>query len=168
MVRQPNAQPVLRPLMVWGSAAGISTSRTSRQPDRPMLRPTATTVGLAVRKPWLTLIEIGQITALAITTTRAVVLSPNHRMASGSNAIDGSGLSMLVSSTRRSSPMRVQVARVVKTAARPMPIAIAVSRIFMVLTVESTRRPSWTPSTIALATSTGPTISSGLTPETVT
>ncbi|MCQ0016784.1 hypothetical protein LUX39_26030 [Actinomadura madurae] len=165
IVRQPKAQPVFSPAMMFGSAAGISTSLTIRTPDRPMLRPTAMMVGLTVRNPLLTLIAIGQITELAMTKISEVLFIPNHRMASGSTAIDGSGLSIEVSSTRTSSPSRVQDASVVSTAATSMPAAMPPSRISRVVAVERSRSPPASPSAIVLATSTGPATSSWLTPE---
>src|SRR5215218_3912707 len=116
IVRHPKAQPVLSPLIVCGSAAGINTSLTSLKPRNPRLRPTMRMVGLTVRKPVLTLIAMGHVTALAMTKTSAAGLRPNQSIASGRIAIAGSGLSIEVNSTSTSSPMRVHVAKVVSTA----------------------------------------------------
>src|SRR4051812_760521 len=92
IVRQPNAQAVLTPVTAYGSAAGTSTSVTTRQRDRPMLRPTATIVGFAVLKPVERLSAIGQIVAFAIVNRIAFESRPNHNIASGSIATPGSGL----------------------------------------------------------------------------
>jgi len=100
-VRQPKAQALFRPVTACGSAAGASTSVTTRKRERPMLRPTATIVGLTVRKPMLRLIAIGQIVESAIVKTIALELIPNQSIASGRIATPGRGLKIEVSSSSR-------------------------------------------------------------------
>src|SRR5215216_3998745 len=107
IVRQPNAQAVLTPVITYGSAAGASTSVICRTRDRPMLRPTETSVWFAVLKPVVTAIAIGQMVALAITNRIALVLIPNQSIASGSTATPGSGFRIDVRSASRSSPTAV-------------------------------------------------------------
>src|SRR5215211_1334809 len=168
IVRHPKAQPVLSPLIVCGSAAGINTSLTSLKPRNPRLRPTMRMVGLTVRKPVLTLIAMGPVTALAMTKTSATGLRPNQSIASGRIAIAGSGLSIEVNSTSTSSPMRVHVAKVVSTAARHIPTSIPRPSISRVTSVAAASSPLAQPSQNASAIFAGLETSSGLTPETDT
>src|SRR5215207_10277568 len=100
IVRQPNAQAVLRPEIACGSAAGARTSVISRRDESPMLRPTATIVGLTVLKPVLRLMAIGHAAAFAITKSSAFVFSPNQSIARGSTATPGSGLRIETSIVR--------------------------------------------------------------------
>ena len=62
-----------------------------------MFRPTARIVGLAVLKPLVRLIAIGQIVALASVKRTAFVESPNQSTASGSIATWEAGPMIAVS-----------------------------------------------------------------------
>jgi hypothetical protein len=83
-------------------------------------------------------------------------------------AIAGSGLSIEVSKTSASSPMRVHVARVVSKAATAMPISMPKPSISKVTSVERAKLPLTHPSPKASAIFIGLETRSGLTPETVT
>ena len=72
-------------------------------------------------KPEWVLSATGHSTEWISTNTRLPLPRPNQISASGNSAIAGSGLNIAVMVSRKSVPMRVEIARMVKIAARMMP-----------------------------------------------
>ncbi len=72
-------------------------------------------------KPECVLSATGHSTEWISTNTRLPLPSPNQINASGNSAIAGKGLNIAVMVSRKSVPIRVEMARMVKTAASPMP-----------------------------------------------
>src|SRR5215475_7517916 len=86
-VRQPNAQPILRPVRIDGNAAGTSRNITNEIPLRPQFCP-------AMRKVFDTEVKLECVlsatvysTECTITNTRLFASSLNHNSASGRSAI---------------------------------------------------------------------------------
>src|ERR1700694_3980817 len=77
-VRQPNAQADFRPVMIYGSGGGKSTSTTIFPPRRPRLRAAICVVALIVRKPVSVFSATGQIVASATTKTIDSGRRPNQ------------------------------------------------------------------------------------------
>ena len=72
-------------------------------------------------KPEWVLSATGHSTECTSTKTRLPLPSPNQISASGNSAIAGSGLNIAVTVSRKSVPIRVEMARIVKMAASTMP-----------------------------------------------
>src|SRR5947209_162106 len=162
-VRQPNAQADLSPLMIDGSAAGSSTSTTSRQPRKPRLRAASCVVGLMVRKPVSVLIATGHTLASATTNTIDSGRRPNQIMASGRIAIDGSGLKIALSTASRSWPTLENTANDASANPTSAPANMPSSRFCSVATVTENSLPLRRSSPTAAATSSGDDTSSLLT-----
>ena len=72
-------------------------------------------------KPEWVLSATGHSTEWISTNTRLPLPRPNQISASGNSAIAGSGLNIAVMVSRKSVPIRVEIARMVKIAASTMP-----------------------------------------------
>ena len=72
-------------------------------------------------KPEWVLSATGHSTEWISTNTKLPLPRPNQISASGSSAIAGSGLNIAVMVSRKSVPIWVEMARMVKTAASTMP-----------------------------------------------
>src|SRR5471032_1346869 len=155
IVRQPYPSPVLRPVIVYGNAAGNSTSVTIRHHDRPRTRPTFTRVWLAVLNPVEMFNVTGQTTAFTTTKISELTLSPNQMIAIGNIATDGSGFSIEVVNSTASSTKLLTRARTVKAKARATPIRRLIPSSFKVVHVAPASAPLDHPRQSALKTSPG-------------
>src|ERR1700681_902072 len=154
-VRQPNAHDDLRPLRMDGSAAGSSTSITSRQPRNPRLRAASCVVRLMVRNPVSVLIATGQTLASATTNTIDSGLSPNQIIASGRIAIDGSGLKIALSTVSRSCPTLENTAHDASAKQTSAPAHMPTSKFCNVASVTEMSFPDRRSSASAAPTSSG-------------